>query len=70
MMHNPSVRQWEANRFAQITHVAKVWHACFERKLMNNTLASRGKVRDLVCYSDAVLFQHDAAHRSDSPLRR
>jgi hypothetical protein len=39
------------------------------RKLMHNPLAPFGNIRYLVRNSDTILFQHDAAHGSESPLR-
>ena len=66
-MHNLAVRQGEADRFPQIAHMAKVRHAGFERKLMDDALASHGKVHYLVRDSDAILIQNDAAHESHPP---
>jgi len=36
---------------------------------MHNPLAPFGNIRYLVRNSDTILYQHDAAHGSDSPLR-
>ncbi len=68
-MHYGAVLQGEANGLAQIAHMAKLWYAGFERKLMHTPLAPLGNIRNLASNSDAVLDQHDAEHGRDSPLR-
>ena len=67
-MHVLDPQQVNADRFAEIPHVAKVRHASCERKLVHKPLASCRQVCDLARDPDTSFVECKAAHTSHGPI--